>query len=296
MIKSPFCARRCTVDPNPALSCGMRSMFMSEISPMRFLSIAICALTMPWRSFAALYSAFSRRSPYSRAFWISFGSSTFSSRSSTAISSFSRLRIRSFTVNLTLTQSDQPLRIGDSRWVIAEPPATITNQEIGNQQSQIANRKSQMKTVSSRQNPIVRAYRDLADEPDPGGARLLLDGAHLVREARAACLRFESVAAAVSHLAGATEEGTLAHELERDGVDVVAVDDQVFSAMSPVHTPSGIVAIAHRHPTTAAAIFEQASLFALVVSDVQDPGNLGSLLRVAEAGGATGVIVCGESA
>jgi TrmH family RNA methyltransferase len=77
---------------------------------------------------------------------------------------------------------------------------------------------------------------------------------------------------------------------------VVAVDDQVFSAMSPVRTPSGIVAIAQRDPTTAAAIFEQAPLFALVVADVQDPGNLGSLLRIAEAGGATGVIVCGESA
>jgi TrmH family RNA methyltransferase len=153
-----------------------------------------------------------------------------------------------------------------------------------------------MQTVSSRQNPIVRAYRHLANEPDPSGARLLLDGAHLVGEARAASLRFESVAAAVSHLAAATEEGALAHELERDGVDVVAVDDRVFSAMSPVHTPSGIVAIAHRHPTTGAAIFERARLFALVVADVQDPGNLGSLLRVAEAGGATGVIVCGESA
>ncbi len=153
-----------------------------------------------------------------------------------------------------------------------------------------------MKTISSRQNVIVRAYRGLADEPDPAGARLLLEGAHLVREAKAASLRFESVAVAVSHLAAATEEGALAHELERDGVNVIAFDDQVFSAMSPVRAPSGIVAIAHRHPTTAAAIFGQARLFALVVADVQDPGNLGSLLRVAEAGGATGVVVCGESA
>jgi TrmH family RNA methyltransferase len=152
-----------------------------------------------------------------------------------------------------------------------------------------------MKTISSRQNAIVRTYRALAGEPDPSGARLLLDGAHLVREAKAASLRFEGVAVAGSRLTSATEEGALAHELERDGVDVSVVDDHVFSAMSPVRTPSGIVAIAHRHPTTAAAILEQARLFALVVADVQDPGNLGSLLRVAEAGGATGVIVCGES-
>jgi TrmH family RNA methyltransferase len=153
-----------------------------------------------------------------------------------------------------------------------------------------------MKVISSRQNPLVRAYRELADEPDAGGARLLLDGAHLVREARAAALRFESVTVAASRLTSATEEGDLAQALERAGVDVVTVDDDVFSAISPVRTPSGIAAIAHRHPTTAAAILEQARLFALVVVDVQDPGNLGALLRVAEAGGVTGVIVTGTSA
>ena len=70
----------------------------------------------------------------------------------------------------------------------------------------------------------------------------------------------------------------------------------LFEAISPVRTPSGIVAIAHHHSTTADAILEQARLFALVVVDVQDPGNIGSLMRVAEAGGVTGVIVAGESA
>lgn len=153
-----------------------------------------------------------------------------------------------------------------------------------------------MKVISSRQNSIVRAYRQLGDEPDQAGTRLLLDGAHLVREAHAAALPFESVVVASSRVSAATEEGALAHALERAGVDVVAADDQVFSAISPVRTPSGIVGIAHRHPTTAAAILEQARLFAVIAVDVQDPGNLGSLLRVAEAGGVTGVIVGGESA
>ncbi len=153
-----------------------------------------------------------------------------------------------------------------------------------------------MKTISSRQNALVRAYRDLAQEPDPAGLRLLLDGAHLVREAHAAALPFESVVVAASRLDDGTEEGTLAASLRHAGVDVVAANDQVFEAISPVRTPTGIVAIAQHHPTTAEAILEQARLFALVVVDVQDPGNLGSLMRVAEAGGVTGVIVAGESA
>ena len=153
-----------------------------------------------------------------------------------------------------------------------------------------------MKTIDSRQNPIVRAYRELADEPDASGLRLLLDGAHLVRDAHDAGMPLESVVIAASHLDDASEEARLAAHLQRDGVDVVSASSQAFDAISPVHTPSGIVAIAHRHPTTPEAILEQARLFALVVVDVQDPGNVGSLLRVAEAGGVTGVIVAGNSA
>jgi TrmH family RNA methyltransferase len=153
-----------------------------------------------------------------------------------------------------------------------------------------------MKRISSRQNPIVRAYRQLAQQPDPIGGRLLLDGAHLVREAQAASLAFESVVVAHSHLDRETEEGALAQSLQRAGVDVASAGDQVFAAVSPVRTPSGIVAIAHRHATTMQAILTRARLFVMVVVDVQDPGNLGALIRVSEAGGVTGMIVAGDSA
>ena len=153
-----------------------------------------------------------------------------------------------------------------------------------------------MKRLSSRQNPIVRAYRQLAQDPDPIGGRLLLDGAHLVREAQAAALPFESVVIAQSHLDRETEEGVLAQSLQRAGVEVASAGDQVFAAVSPVRTPSGIVAIAHRHPTTTQAILTQARLFVMVVVDVQDPGNLGALMRVSEAGGVTGLIAAGDSA
>jgi RNA methyltransferase, TrmH family len=153
-----------------------------------------------------------------------------------------------------------------------------------------------MERISSRQNPVVSAYRDLAREPDPAGLRLLLDGAHLVREAHNAARTFDSVVLASSRLDSENEERSLAEALERGGIKVAVASDRVFASISPVRTPTGIIAIAHHHPTTAAAILEQARLFALVVVDVQDPGNLGSLMRVAEAGGVTGIIVAGDSA
>lgn len=153
-----------------------------------------------------------------------------------------------------------------------------------------------MRTISSRQNPIVRTFRELADEPDPTGERVLLDGLHLVLEARAAGAEFELVAVAAAQLAGGTEEGELARTLEADGVNVVAADDKVFAALSPVRTPSGLAAVVRRTVSAPPIICGDPHAFVLTAIDVQDPGNVGGLLRAAEAGGATGAFVCGSSA
>ena len=153
-----------------------------------------------------------------------------------------------------------------------------------------------MQVISSRQNAIVRVYRELASEPDHDGARLLLDGAHLVRDAHAAGLTFESVAVAASRVAAQSEEGEVARLLEAAGAPVVTVSDTVFEAMSPVRSPSGLIAIARRSPSDISAICNTKRGFTLVAVDVQDPGNLGALMRAAEAGGVTGMVVAGASA
>ncbi len=142
----------------------------------------------------------------------------------------------------------------------------------------------------------MRAFRSLADTPDPAGIRLLLDGAHLIRDAHSAGTFLEVVAVAASRLSSTTEEALLAQTLADRGVEVVQADDQVFAVLSPVKTPSGIAAIARREPSTAADICKRDDAFTLAVVNVQDPGNVGSLIRVAEAAGVTGVFVCGTSA
>jgi RNA methyltransferase, TrmH family len=153
-----------------------------------------------------------------------------------------------------------------------------------------------MKSISSRQNPIVRAFRSLAETPDPDGARVLLDGAHLVRDARAAGTALEIVVVEESRLQSETEEGILAQMLARDGIEVVQAQDKVFATLSPVKTPSGIAAIGRRRSTAVEEICAPDVAFVLAAVNVQDPGNVGSLLRVAEAGGVTGAFVCGTSA
>jgi TrmH family RNA methyltransferase len=153
-----------------------------------------------------------------------------------------------------------------------------------------------MRSITSRQNPLVARFRALADTADPTGARVLLDGVHLVRDAHESGHAFEIAAVSSSRLSSPTEEAQVAETLIKSGVDLVQVPDAVFAAMSPVRTPSGLVAIAMRRPASAAQICEMPNALVLVAIDVQDPGNVGALVRTAEAGGMTGVFVAGASA
>jgi RNA methyltransferase, TrmH family len=155
---------------------------------------------------------------------------------------------------------------------------------------------SRMRSITSRQNPIVARFRALADTADPTGARLLLDGVHLVREALESGLGFEIAAVSSSRVASDAEEAQVAHALADAGVEVVDAPDAVFAAMSPVRTPSGLVAIATRVPATASEVCAPPNARVLVAIDVQDPGNVGALVRTAEAAGVTGIFVSGASA
>jgi TrmH family RNA methyltransferase len=153
-----------------------------------------------------------------------------------------------------------------------------------------------MRSITSRQNALVARFRALADSADSTGARVLLDGVHLVRDAQTSGHTFEVAAVSSSRMATDTEEARVARSLEQSGVEVVQAPDAVFAAMSPVRTPSGLVAIAMRRPISAGDVCSVTNALVLVAIDVQDPGNVGALVRTAEAGGMSGMFVTGASA
>jgi RNA methyltransferase, TrmH family len=148
--------------------------------------------------------------------------------------------------------------------------------------------------ITSRQNPIVARYRAAA-AGDADGV-LLLDGAHLVGDAFRAGVPLQHVAVTTASRES-REIGTLVSTLAGAGIEIVTVSGTVMDAISPVRTSSGIVALATRPANAAPRLFAATSTaLVLVAVDVQDPGNLGAIVRVAEAGGATGLIATGSSA
>jgi len=73
-----------------------------------------------------------------------------------------------------------------------------------------------------------------------------------------------------------------------DGVAVTHLDDKLFAELSELKTPTGIFALIDLpQPSETVA----GSRFALLLEDIQDPGNLGSMLRSAAAAGCDAVFL-----
>ena len=138
--------------------------------------------------------------------------------------------------------------------------------------------------ISSRQNPLVARFRAAASGLDEA---ILLDGVHLLDDALEAGAALEVVAV----LEAADAEAAAAADRARArGMRVVSVSGAVLRAISPVRTPSGIVALAARPASSLARALAAPPQLVFLLADIQDPGNVGAIIRAAEGCGATGVV------
>lgn len=78
------------------------------------------------------------------------------------------------------------------------------------------------------------------------------------------------------------------------GVEIVRVTDEVLAAMAETVTPQGVIAIARMVRTPLSEVFAGAKLV-VVLHEVRDPGNAGTVLRAADAAGADAVVFAGDS-
>lgn len=79
------------------------------------------------------------------------------------------------------------------------------------------------------------------------------------------------------------------------GVDVEFVSEQVLESMADTVTPQGFVAVCHQFPTALKDVFALKPKLIAVLEEVRDPGNLGTIVRAADAAGADAVILTGRT-
>ncbi|WP_344047587.1 RNA methyltransferase, partial [Microbacterium terricola] len=79
------------------------------------------------------------------------------------------------------------------------------------------------------------------------------------------------------------------------GIEVVFTAEAVLDAMADTVTPQGIVAVARQSPTALKDVFADDPRLIAICEEVRDPGNLGTIIRAADAAGADAVILTGRT-
>ena len=87
-------------------------------------------------------------------------------------------------------------------------------------------------------------------------------------------------------------EETFRPVTDRFHIPVEVVRDSVFQSMSDTNTPQGILALVRMPQVEETSLYTEGTVpFLLIVERLQDPGNLGTIFRTAEAAGVTGILL-----
>ena len=93
------------------------------------------------------------------------------------------------------------------------------------------------------------------------------------------------------YISSSYEEDYLKHPMSQNCVYEV-VEDKIFQKMSDTQTPQGILALVHKRSYSISEIMEGKSKGCILILDgIQDPGNLGTMIRTGEGAGIAGVIL-----
>jgi RNA methyltransferase, TrmH family len=138
--------------------------------------------------------------------------------------------------------------------------------------------------IESRQNARVKELRaGLRHGVKTSHGRIAIEGSQLVQEAIRSRLRIHTVFVR-------TESQRLLESETWGNAEILLLSNEVFSSVVTTEHPQGIAALIDPPDCEASEFFRGTPLI-VVAGGLQDPGNLGTLVRSAEAFGSTGMIL-----
>ena len=139
-----------------------------------------------------------------------------------------------------------------------------------------------LKEILSSKNTLIKETKKLQQKKYRQQTQsYLLEGFHLIQEAKAADVILKEVFISQRGLKEWSEW------IEEKLTDYYLVSDEVLKTLASQPTPQGIIAVAEMPQ-------EEKEDYAgawLLLDNVQDPGNVGTMIRTADAAGFTGVIL-----
>lgn len=146
---------------------------------------------------------------------------------------------------------------------------------------------ARLRTVTSAQNALLKDVRKAFSRSEPVDGYFAIEGFKLIEEAIRSGLKLRAVVFSES---GAQRADRLLPQLSAH-TEAVVVADKIFSTLVETESPQGVAALVSVKEHTLEPLLSTAEPLFVVAVGVQDPGNLGTIIRCAEAFGATGVIL-----
>lgn len=140
--------------------------------------------------------------------------------------------------------------------------------------------------ITSSSNPQIKNIIALQKKPKERKTQdvFLVEGVKMFGEAPRE--RISSVFVSESFLEDSGQRRLL------EGIDYECVSDKVFCEISDTMTPQGIMAVVRQYHYTLEDILRQKKThMLLILEEIQDPGNLGTIIRTGEGAGITGIIM-----
>ena len=141
--------------------------------------------------------------------------------------------------------------------------------------------------ITSRENRWLKRFRGALSGERGDDGIVGVEGVRLVEAALGSRLPVEALLLSES---GARHLPRVAPVLG-SAVPVLRTSDRLFASVADTRTPQGIAALVRPRQATVESLLHGTALLIVLVG-VQDPGNVGTIVRAAEAFGATGAATC----
>jgi len=144
--------------------------------------------------------------------------------------------------------------------------------------------------LTSKDNSVVKHLRSLADPKHRKKENaFLIEGVKMVEEALRDNLGVTMVIASLS-LVQHHGKGVL-KLAKSSGIDILWISDKLMDIVSESKTPQPVMALVTMREYSEDALLAQEADLIIVLHQLQDPGNLGTIIRTAEAAGASGIAI-----
>lgn len=136
----------------------------------------------------------------------------------------------------------------------------------------------------------IKLVKQLAGKKERDRSSLfVIEGPHLIEEALKSGARVKFV------LCSDQCRESVLETAESLKLETVRVEEKEFQVISGTKTPQGVLAVVEKLKNNADLVFGAKDAFVLICDGIQDPGNLGAMIRTAAAAGCTGVIISDDS-